>query len=370
MSWTLGFEDGAGPRWMRGREATVFAEKGIGPCGRPVAWRTGPGPVAVAVSEESGRLQAGFDVGEALDVLLSERYRRPAKPITRLLPFHYHRVPGALRFRIGQLLSAGRRSRFPRWPIDPSGDALRWLSGRREVRWPGGKAFALVLTHDVDSAEGMARASRMFDIEAAAGLPAVYGFVTSTYEIDRGLARAVQALGGEIAWHSDLHDNRIAFEEDDAIRRRIEGARGFLEEFNVTGFRSPSLYRTPALFRVLAERFRWDSSVPDTGPGGGCASVVPFRLGRLLELPLSMPQDADLLFRRRSWQEIVEAWLEKVRYIREVGGLAVLNTHPEPHFSGSSAGLEAYGEFLVRVRELDPWIAVPRGMPMQRGEVA
>ena len=366
----LRFEDGAGPAWMAGREATVFAEPGEEPKGRPVAWKVAPGERRVAVAEEGGRLRAGFDAAAALETLRLETYREPAKPATRLLPFHYHHVPGAVRIAIGKVLTALESHEFPRWPVDPSGDALRWILGEREGNWPGGKKFALLLSHDVDTQEGMDRASKFFEIEAAAGVPAVYSFVTSTYRIDGSLLRDILALGGEIAWHSDLHDNRIAFEPEEAIRRRIDSARGFIEEYGVTGMRSPSLCRTPALFKVAAERFQWDSSVPDTGPGGGCASVFPYRIGKLLEIPLTMPMDADLVFRRGKPSSFPEAWMEKARYIRDVGGVAVLNTHPEPHFSGRPEAWEAYAEFLRRVKELDPWIVVPKGLRTRIQEAA
>ena len=52
--------------------------------------------------------------------------------------------------------------------------------------------------------------------------------------------------------------------------------------------------------------------------------------------------------------------MQKAAWIASVGGVAVLNTHPERHFSGSEQGFEAYAEFLERVRSLDPWIVIPR----------
>ncbi len=357
-SFAMRFAEGSGPGWMAGRVATVFAEAGAAPEGKPVAFA---GAKAV-VAEQGGALRCAFDARAALEVLRTESYREPAKPVTRFLPFHYHKIPGGLRIKIGQALAAMENPSFPKWPIDPSGDALRWILGERGGGWPGGKKFALVLSHDVDTADGMEFSPRLLEIEARHRVPAVYSFVTSTYAIEKRFLRDVIAAGGEIAWHSDLHDNRIAFEDEVGIRRRFEGARGFFEEFDVRGFRSPSLCRTPTLLRIAGERFTWDSSIPDTGPGGGCASVQPFRIGPMLEVPLTLPMDADLVFRRRDPKAWPDAWMEKARYVRDVGGCAVLCTHPETHFSGHRAAWEAYDEFLRRVKELDPWICVPRGI--------
>ena len=36
-SWLLRFEEGAGPAWMAGRAATVFAERGPEPAGKRLA---------------------------------------------------------------------------------------------------------------------------------------------------------------------------------------------------------------------------------------------------------------------------------------------------------------------------------------------
>ncbi|KAF0244172.1 MAG: hypothetical protein FD180_2757 [Planctomycetota bacterium] len=368
-SFELRFEEGAGPAWMAGRVATVFGEAGSIE-GQSVAWSRESGAKTSVVAEVGGQLRCAFDARAALEVLRTESYREPAKPVTRFLPFHYHKVPGVLRIKIGQALAAMEKPGFPAWPIDPSGDALRWLLGERGGEWPGGKKFALVLSHDVDTADGMQFAPRLLDIEARHGVPAVYSLVTSTYAIEKKFLRDVLAAGGEIAWHSDLHDNRIAFEDEPGIRCRIESARGFLEEFDVRGFRSPSLCRTPTLLRVAAERFTWDSSIPDTGPGGGCASVQPFLVGSMLEVPLTLPMDADLVFRRRDPKTWPDAWMEKARFIRDVGGCAVLCTHPETHFSGHRAAWEAYDEFLKRVKELDPWICVPRAIAARTKEAA
>lgn len=342
-SFTLRFEDGAGPAWMAGREATVFAE------GK-----------SVVVGKDEAEVPPCDDLRAALEVLRTESYREPAKPITRFLPFHYHHIPGGLRIKIGQALESMGQPEFPRWPIDPSGDALRWLLGDRGAAWPGGKGFAFVASHDVDSAGGMKLARKLLEVEARHGVPAVYSFVTSTYKIDKAFLRDVQAAGGEIAWHSDLHDNRIAFEDEAGIRRRIASARGFLDEFDVKGFRSPSLCRTPLLLKVASETFTWDSSVPDTGPGGGCATVHPWRIGKMLEVPLTIPMDADLVFRKVGPEKWADAWIEKTKFVKDVGGVAMLCTHPEKHFSGSEPAWKAYDEFLKRVKEMDPWVCVPR----------
>ena len=91
--WRVRFAPGEGPPWMQGREAIIFAGRLVPPPGRPLA-TAADGTVALA--EAGGRVRAGFHLEAASDYLLHERYRAPARPITRFLPFHYHRVPGGV----------------------------------------------------------------------------------------------------------------------------------------------------------------------------------------------------------------------------------------------------------------------------------
>ena len=77
--------------------------------------------------------------------------------------------------------------------------------------------------------------------------------------------------------------------------------------------------------------FDYDSSYPDTDPyepqPGGCCSWLPFFNGDLVELPITLPQDHTLF-------EILGAstsalWLDKARFLRDRGGMALMITHPD-----------------------------------------
>jgi hypothetical protein len=82
----------------------------------------------------------------------------------------------------------------------------------------------------------------------------------------------------------------------------------------------------------------------------------------MLEVPLTIPMDADLVFRRVKLAAWADAWIEKTKFVKDVGGVAMLCTHPEKHFSGSEPAWKAYDEFLTRVKEMGPWICIPRGI--------
>jgi len=92
---------------------------------------------------------------------------------------------------------------------------------------------------------------------------------------------------------------------------------------------------------------------------GTLGLVFPFFIGSLVELPLTMPMEIDLLIRRFSWRQIHEVWLSQLIRIKSAGGLVVLNTHPESHLSGSKQGRATYTAFLKQVAsDSDAWITL------------
>lgn len=106
--------------------------------------------------------------------------------------------------------------------------------------------------------------------------------------------------------------------------------------------------------------FDYDSSYPDTDPfepqAGGCCTWLPFVNDGLVELPLTLPQDHTLFVILRHSDE--RLWLEKAALLRERGGMALVNTHPDYGLDGLL--VEAYGRFLRTLRD-DPglWQALP-----------
>lgn len=329
----------------------------------PAAWRDG------------GRPRLGFPAAEAVDFLRLERYAPRRRPVTRFLPFHYHWVPSGLRLGIQRVLSwlDARKGRptFPTWPVDTAADVLGWMEaearGATSVpRWPGGKSFALALTHDIDTGGGFRRLGLLRREEERRGLRSTWNVVAAHYRLDDGVLRDLAAAGHEIGSHGDNHDNRIAFDEPAAMRRRLEVCRPLVERYAARGFRSPSLLRTDRLFETLPLLFRYDASVPNTCEGLGCCTVFPFRIGSLVELPLTVPEDAHLLFHRVPLADRVAVWEASIERIRRVGGVAVLNTHPDPQFSGNEEGREAYGRIVERIAAYgDAWVTTAGALAEQ-----
>ena len=69
------------------------------------------------------------------------------------------------------------------WPIDPSAGKPpgEWTG------WPSDKQFALVLTHDVDTAWGQEKCLKLMDIEIHLGFRSSFNFVTVKYDVSEEL---------------------------------------------------------------------------------------------------------------------------------------------------------------------------------------
>ncbi len=302
--------------------------------------------------------------GVELEFFLEERWRRLAAPASARLPFHYHRIPPRARLWLARRLArSAERSQFPRAPFEPTLDAIRWARGER-IAWPGGARCALLLTHDVDTARGAAAIGPVAELERRLGVRSAFFVCSHHYALDLDALARMEREGFEIASHGWNHDNRLAFLPAPERAARLDAVTArFRPRFALAGFRSPSTLRTPELLADLASRFAWDSSIPDVDLelGGGCGTVFPFRSGRLLEIPITLPLESSLLYRGESPARVFEAWSEKLDWIRRVGGVATAVLHTEPQLGGHPELLRRYADWVAGVPS-DVWAATPRAL--------
>jgi peptidoglycan/xylan/chitin deacetylase (PgdA/CDA1 family) len=302
----------------------------------------------------------------------------------------YYVIPPAARKPLRRMLrmasdarAALRRTRdFPAWPIEASLDVLRWHVWLRAARtagvhldlrpYPGRKKFAAVLTHDVESAGGLENVAAFRKIERQFGVASAWSIISDRYQTDDGLLRALIDEGCEILSHGHTHDGKLAYLSDGEIQRRllhIFEKKPWLKR-HISGFRSGLLLRSHRLSENVSELFEYDLTRPDTEKYGtnrrtaGCATIFPFfnRFGTL-EIPLTMPQDVDLLHvRTLTPGEALELWKRKVDYISALRGIVVFNVHPDPPISGNEQGREIYRELIEFLVEKGAWIATPRDL--------
>jgi peptidoglycan/xylan/chitin deacetylase (PgdA/CDA1 family) len=255
------------------------------------------------------------------------------------------------------------------WPFDGLFGALAetYLAIRLEQEegsasiyrlWPEGFAAAATLTHDVEGLAGQARCVEVADLEAEHGLRSCFNFVAERYTLDKTVMADLRSRGFEIGVHGVKHDGR-KFSSRRIFEERLEALRRYQREWNADGFRSPATHRKWEWMSDLP--FLYDSSYPDTDPyepiPGGCGSPWPFRIGPLVELPITMPQDHTL------WEILQvgagDIWREKADRLRSCGGLINIIVHPD-YLSVPSQWRE-YEDFLTWLRaQRDIWIALPR----------
>jgi hypothetical protein len=307
-----------------------------------------------------------FDPDEAVLALLSERYMAAetgaaslsAKALARR---GYYRVrpllPRRMQLTARRLYSRiQRRQRFPAWPLetglhdlyrvllgfaaDAAGEEVPWLAA-----WPRPYAWALVITHDVETEEGYARIDRICELERDHGYRSAWNLVPRRdYVVEDERVAELQRGGWEVGVHGLHHDGRDLESEQVALERLPE-MRSWAERWGARGFRAPATQRDWDLMPRLG--FEYDSSYPDTDPfepqGGGCCSWLPFWNDGLLELPITLPQDHTLFVILREPNGRV--WLEKARALRERGGMALLDAHPD--YLYEDPPLAAFRDFLA-----------------------
>jgi len=261
------------------------------------------------------------------------------------------------------------KTAFPRWPVETAlHDLFDLLSAiladvagepiPRLAPWPDGHGWALVLTHDVETAEGLAALEPVLALERGLGLRSCWNLVPRRYEVDDELVRRLTREGFEVGVHGLYHDGRDLRSRRDLLER-LPAIRAAATRWRASGFRSPSTQRAWELMPLL--EFDYDSSYPDTDPfepqGGGCCTWLPFFNEQMVELPLTMPQDHTLFVILSRGAE--RAWIEKAEFLRDRGGMALIDTHPDYLLDGRI--MSAYRELLERFADdPDVWRALPR----------
>jgi hypothetical protein len=246
------------------------------------------------------------------------------------------------------------------WPIHES-------AGAKPPGWPGwpeGKKFALVLTHDVEGRHGLDRVIQLAELEMELGFRSSFNLIPEgEYTVPSTLRTWLTDRGFEVGVHDLHHDGRL-YASWKRFRRKARVINNYLEEWNAVGFRSAFMLRNLDWIREL--NIRYDASTFDTDPfepqPHGVGTIYPFYVqgtnGRegYVELPYTLPQDSTLFLLLKG-RDVRRVWQEKLDWIAECGGMALLNVHPDyVDFEGKSCTLSSYPaaryvEFLTWVKQ-------------------
>jgi len=259
----------------------------------------------------------------------------------RLKPFIPRAVRTAFRRRLASRL---RGSIADIWPIMPGSEQPpeNWPG------WPHGKKFAVVLTHDVESAAGVEKCRQLMQLEMTFGFRSSFNFIPEgNYNVPSELREELASHGFEVGIHDLRHDGRL-FASRREFSRKAMRINGYLRDWNATGFRSGFMLHKLDWLHELD--IQYDTSTFDTDPfepqPEGRHTIFPFWVPHRItnhesrvtnqsadsrpgyvELPYTLPQDSTLFLLLR--EQTIDIWLRKLDWIAKHGGMALVNIHPD-----------------------------------------
>ena len=356
-----------------------------GRCSKGTLQRS-PGRDLCDVSEYSawhdGRCTLPFDPTEVAENLRRERYISLPLPVSRHLPNLIRRTYYSVRPFLNvacrrplqrAYLQGRQRPPFPRWPVDTSVERLSETLMHEVCEhsqcgeapfiwfWPEGAEGCVIMTHDVEERAGLDLCGHLMDLDQAFGVPASFQIVPEErYTLPTGFLHELVRRGFEVNVQDLNHDGKL-FQDRTEFERRMVLIEEYRREFGASGFRSGSMYRNQDWYDQL--HFQFDMSVPNVAhlepQRGGCCTVMPYFVGRVLELPLTTAEDYSLFHILGDYS--ISLWKQQVDLILRKNGLISFLVHPD--YIRSSREHEVYLELLryldsVRVnRKL--WFALP-----------
>lgn len=321
-----------------------------------------------------------FDLEQVVENLHCEVYAQASRSSAkkRAIAWAYYRMrpllPVSVRKHLQEWhLRGWDRLTFPRWPVDTTVDhlfgqtMLLCLKAQKlnEIPfvwfWPEGAASCAILTHDVETDMGVRACPYLMDAADAFGMKSSFQIIPEQrYEVTPALLDSIRRRGFEIAVHDLNHDGEL-FRDKEEFLRRASKINSYKERFGATGFRAGVLYRRQAWFDALD--FSYDMSVPNVAhldpQRGGCCTVMPFFVGKILELPVTATQDYTLFNILHDYS--IELWKKQINLILEKHGLISFIVHPD--YVGGPRERAVYESLLAHLAELrrhkGVWITTP-----------
>ncbi|MGH7980392.1 MAG: glycosyltransferase, partial [Limisphaerales bacterium] len=227
-----------------------------------------------------------------------------------------------------------RKSTQDIWPIKAS-------AGHRPADWPGWpneKKFALVLTHDVESARGLGKCRQLMQMEMRMGFRSSFNFIPEAdYNVSRTLLEDLRHDGFEIGVQDLKHDGKL-FKSRETFQNSAPQINRYLHAWDARGFRSAFMFHNQDWMHDLD--IDYSSCTFDTDPfepqPDDVGTIFPFWVARTsgtdgrngyVELPYTLPQDSTLYLLLQEHQP--DIWINKLDWIAERGGMVLLNTHPD-----------------------------------------
>jgi hypothetical protein len=297
-------------------------------------------------------LHLSFDFSQIVENLRRERYREKMTPgrerlaSGELIRRFYYLLRGILPVRVRRHLQKAyfanwKNIPFPSWPVDSTVDALHEelllllmkSTGIRTIPfiwfWPNGAPSCFIMTHDVETAAGRDFTSQLMNIDDSYGIKASFQVIPENrYAVPQDYVLEMRSRGFEFNIHDLNHDGHLYRRRDEFLRRARE-INSYVHRYNARGFRAGAMYRNQDWYDAF--EFSYDMSVPNVAHlepmRGGCCTVMPYFVGKIVELPLTTLQDYSLFYIFNEYS--LDAWKAQLSLIRSRNGLMSFITHPD-----------------------------------------
>lgn len=324
-----------------------------------------------------------FDPGEVIENLQRERYsahfREPGRLSHTLMRKVYYflrpylSVPVRKRLQKIHLRHWDKIS-FPQWPVDFTVDRIHRKLLAAQMRahgvekipfiwfWPEQYESCLIVTHDVEDTIGKEFCRHVMDMDESFGFRSSFQVVPEErYSVPKEYLDLITNRGFEVNVHDLKHDGRLYAEYNEFLRR-AERINQYGQQFGACGFRSGILYRNADWYNAL--NFLYDMSIPNVAhldpQRGGCCTVMPYFVGKMIEVPVTCTQDYTLFHILKDFS--LDLWKRQIELIRAQHGLVSILVHPdyiiEPRAQEVYRSLLRY---LAESRETEHvWAPLPR----------
>lgn len=329
----------------------------------------------------SGSVHLPFDLEEVVENLRLERYTEDCQYgssddgiISRMYYAVRPFMPVAFRRHLQRAyLSDWSKIAFPNWPVDHTVDSivrgsmqlLLRAHGLKEIPfiwfWPEGASSGVCMTHDVETAAGRDFCDSLMRLNQRFGMPASFQIVPEErYAVSQEFLDSIRQQGFEVNVQDLNHDGRL-YNHRDEFARRAAKINEYGRRYGASGFRSAILYRRQEWYSELD--FSYDMSVPTSAhlepQRGGCCTILPYFVGKMLELPVTTTQDYSLFNYLRKFS--IDLWKQEIDLLLEQNGLISFIVHPD--YITRDRENQIYQQLLAHLDGLrvskNIWIAAP-----------
>jgi peptidoglycan/xylan/chitin deacetylase (PgdA/CDA1 family) len=196
------------------------------------------------------------------------------------------------------------------------------------------------LTHDVETSTGLLRSKVLKKVEEKYDIISAWYVPSNRYDLNNDLIKTLSNYG-EVGSHDTKHDGKLIHLKKQELVKRLIDSKQTIEKIiqkPVSGFRAPILQHNHTIIQAINDAgYLYDTSVPTWEPKHpytmkphGIGTVFPMTINDLAEVPITLPQDHQLLYALGlTPKEVIQIWSNMTNVIQDLNGLVMFLVHPD-----------------------------------------